>query len=157
MKLPGLNSLKTRRFALLSVLLLETMATAWFWHHPPERSAKRAFLTRHEDHYLLAVRNDLNEIDFIRRNTLEEILTVSREEFQLRIGRNSATGATLENVWMTDRRGAYIVFWKNELDERLNQMSFFSSREARFFADAFRSGGYSPSILGHSILLVGSE
>lgn len=148
---------RTRRLALLLFLLAEVCIISWFWHRGPARKAVRAFLARQGNHFVLAWKDDLNEINVEHRHSLDELIRFSSVELGLRLGRNPGIKYTIESVWMTDRAGTYIVFWKNESDNLLNQMTFYSLGEAIFFAQAFRSGSYSQSILGHSVLLVGNS
>ena len=149
-----LKSSSSKRSALLALLFLELIAAIWFWHNESQHFAAKAFLTKLNGKYVLAWKDESDEINVIERTTLEDILRFSKEELGLKLGRNLGPEANLENVWKSSRLGGFVVHWKSEADSTLNQMTFYSDLEADFFMKAFRSGSYSRSILGHSILLV---
>ena len=141
-----------RRTVLLSVLLLEIVFLMGANNPSPSR-ATRAFLTKQQDHFLLAWKDEFGAVDIVKMDSLNDTLAYAYQELGLQLGRNFDPRASIENVWMDHRSGTYVVLWKADSEDLLNQISFFNQSEAQFFARAFRSGAYSRSIVGHSVLL----
>ncbi|MBI1861866.1 MAG: hypothetical protein HYR96_13210 [Deltaproteobacteria bacterium] len=145
-----------RRLALLLFLLVEVIAIGSMWTLTPQKRATRAFISKLRGEYILAWKDDLDAITVIHSASLDEILKYSQIDLGLHLARNMDSEGTLESVWITPRLGTFVVHWKSETEPQLNQMSFYNRSEADFFLKAFRSGSYTRSLLGHSILLVGS-
>jgi len=86
--------------------------------------------------------------------TLSDALEFSENTLDLTNLRNSQMASSLERLWVDDRSGRFVLSWKTHHLAHLNQWTFDSAHDVRFFAQAFKNGGYTPSPFGHALILV---
>lgn len=85
---------------------------------------------------------------------LSRAIQFAKNTLNLRVGRNPKLDWELEYLDVQDRYGGYVLLWKTFEVNFLFQMTFQNQKDALYFAKAFREGSYSPSPVGHSILLL---
>lgn len=143
---------RRRTFWLLLALFAETsLVAAYFLSTPP--GPHLGFLVKNGGSYLLAWRDASHDYQVQSYATLDQALVFAREELGLGAGRVPTLDHELEHIWMNTRAGQSIVFWKAWRTPFLSRLTFQNPAEASFFYQAFRNGGYSPSLFGHSVLL----
>ena len=151
-----INNQKRNRLILLGLGLIEIGVAAYFWLGKQPTPITLGFLGKSGNQYTVAWKAELSNFESRAFGTLPEALRFVSENLKLSQGRNPLTEFELEHTWSTSRFGAHLVFFKTVTSDRLNQMTFESQDNARYFLNAFRHGAYSPSMFGHSILLVPS-
>lgn len=111
------------------------------------------FVSKRGNRYVVFWKEEGRGMFLAEYDSLKEALRYASETLDLTQGRNLRPGFELERAWIEDRDGVSIVFWKVEGLRLLNQMTFQSQNEARQFAMAIRRGFYSPSPVGHAMIL----
>src|SRR5262249_26393263 len=94
------------------------------------------------------------KFDSVVYSDLKDAIRFADEELGLRRGRNLLDNAEIEYLSMNDRPAGYVVQWKVAQQPFLNQLTFNSQSEAKYFWDSIRDGSYSPSVFGHSLLFL---
>lgn len=111
-----------------------------------------AFLIKRGAEYVVFWSQD-GEYEFAAYNELKKAVAFAKTDLGLVKGATTGS-AEIERLWTQDRSGSFVVFWKTFRFPHLNQLTFTRESEARFFAEAFRTGAYAPSPFGHSVLLL---
>lgn len=137
---------------LLLALVAETAAVLTYFL-TASTGPHLAFLVKNGGSYLLAWRQAENQYETRTYPSLEEALTFAHDELGLGAGRNPTLDHELEHIWMEPRAGQSVVFWKEWRQPFLGKLTFQNPADASYFYQAFRNGGYSPSLFGHSLLL----
>lgn len=137
---------------LLVVLAVETVLVVTYFLSTPT-GPHLGFLVKNGGSYILAWRQAPHEYQTQSYTTLEQALNFAREELGLTAGRVPTLDHELEHIWLSTRAGQSVLFWKPLRTSILSKLTFENPAEATFFYQAFRNGGYSPSLFGHSILL----
>ncbi len=138
----------------LAVLLLSELVwvVVLFQMHKP--GPHLGFLVKDGARYILVWRTDEEGIQTRHEDSIDSAVSYARNSLNLKVGVNPIPEHELEYLSVVDRYGSVQVLWKTSRINFLNQITFHRSADARFFAKAFKSGAYSPSPFGHSILLV---
>jgi len=150
----SLRSGKDRWFLLLVILGFQAFVGAYLWQSTQLPQVTLGFLSERQGHFVLAWKEGNTEMQTLEYPTLEGALAFASDHLRLTFGHNFHPGSSPENVWIQDRFGNPVVFWKTEASEKLFQMTFQSKTDAVYFARAFRQGAYTPSLIGHAIYLV---
>ncbi len=155
-----MKSNKKLRFRLLVVLaLLEggLLTRAWLGQASEPKPAL-GFLLKNGARYTVAWKaktQDYQTRDYVR---LSDALAFAHRELGLSEGINPFAEHEMEHAWKNQRRsGNTVVVWKTIRQPNVNQLTFEDETEANFFLKAFQRGSYTPSLFGHSILLVPAQ
>lgn len=154
-----IKSNKKLRFRLLLVLaLLEACLLTRAWHRDAGAPKPNlGFLLKNGGRYTVAwkvKKEDFQTRDYVR---LSDALKFARE-LGLSEGINPFAEHEMEHAWKDQRRsGNTVVVWKTIRQPQVNQLTFDDETEATFFLKAFQRGSYTPSLFGHSILLVPAQ
>jgi hypothetical protein len=145
---------QSRRLITLLILIgVEIACSAYMWDRiQPQVSI--GFLSKNGNEFILGWRESGNQFQYQAWPTVASALHYARENLHLIQGRTLRPDLTVENVWTDEQFGNYVVKWKTESLPEIHQMSFQNDAEAETFAQAFRAGSYTPSPVGHSILLL---
>lgn len=153
MKLLGFKAISQgRKLLYLAVLIaLEITLVVHLWGQ--QNRVPFGFLVKNGDVYVLIWKNDAHEYQTSIYPNLNEAMTYAINELNLQVGHNPLMEDELERLWVQDRQGVTVMFWKTSKLEYLNQMTFHRRAEADYYMKAFRTGSYTPSPFGHSIFL----
>jgi hypothetical protein len=138
---------------LLILISVEIACSAYMWDQT-QSEVTIGFLSKNGNQFVLGWRESGSQIQVTAWPSASLALRYAREKLHLTQGRSLRPDLALENVWTDKQFGNYVLLWKSESLPEIHQMSFQNYAEAETFADAFRSGSYTPSPVGHSILLV---
>lgn len=142
--------------SLIVAALLESLLFVAIW----KKSAPRAvlgFLSKSGPQYVLYWKDEENQTQLATYPDLTSAIHSVESDLGLAVAANPVANHEVENVWLNDRFGSYVLFWKRAYVGWINRITFQDKREALFFADAFKRGAYSPSPQGHAILLLPSQ
>ena len=160
MKASVRRALRHRRakiFLMIGVITVEGLI-AFYLGFGRSAPATRGYLSKIGREYLVAWHDaSVPNFQYATYGSLDEAILFLKGNLGLSTGHTVRPELELENVWVQDRYGSFVVFWKTEKIPFVNQISFPSEREAKFFADAFRKGAYTPSPYGHAIVLKQAE
>lgn len=137
---------------LVYLLLLIGLEVALAHHFLPRSRVQYGFLVKNGDLYVLIWKGEDNAFHSVSYPSLRGAVAFAGT-LDLETGRNPSMTDDLERIWMQDRAGSYVMFWKTLKMEYLNQLTFHRRADADFFMRAFQSGSYSTSPFGHSIFL----
>lgn len=136
---------------LAGLVVLEGILAVYI--RSPER-VPLGFLSRSGKEYRVVWREPGEGIVERNFSALSGAIQFAEDTLNLRVGRNPKLDWELEYLDLQDRYGAYVLLWKMFEINFLFQMTFQNHKDALYFAKAFREGSYSPSPVGHSILLL---
>ena len=148
---------RDRWFLLLTILGIQIFVGAYLWQTTQTPRALMGFLSERKGHFILAWKEELSDLQVREYATLSGALSFASEQLSLKAGHTPRADLTPESVWINERFGNPVVFWKTDASPRLFQMTFQAKKDADFFAKAFREGSYTPSPIGHAILLTPSD
>lgn len=156
MSLSKLNFRFERNLKVLAVLVVVAIEVAlgcYFWEQA-KPGAVLGFLVKNGQKYTLVWKDEVTGYESRDYTSIQDATRYAREELRLKTGANPIAEHELEHLWMQDRFGTYLVFWKTVGVNYLNQISFHRRDDAVYFANSFRQGSYSPSPYGHSVLFM---
>jgi hypothetical protein len=141
----------TVRWGILAgLVVVELLLVAFLQFTVPV--ASHAFLIKNGKDYVVFWSED-GTYDSRHYSELRKAIDFAKMELGLEQA-PSTNGMDIERLWIQDRFGAFVVMWKTFRFPYLNQLTFNRESDAKFFEAAFRSGAYSPSPFGHSVLLL---
>ena len=146
-------SLTRPRFWALLVLLVAEVTFLCGWRSNEPR-AQVGYLVKMGSKYVVAYRDQRRNLLVSEYPTLDAALGFTEQTLDLERGVSVSPYNELEYTWLSSRQGAFVVQWKLAHFEPLLRLTFQSRTEAEFFHDAFRTGSYSRSPLGHAVLLM---
>lgn len=135
---------------LASLVVFEVLLVGFLQFAEP--TASHAFLIKDGSSYAVYWSAE-GQYDFATYKDLRSALKFAHNSLGLSEG-SSFQGMDIERLWTQDRFGSFVVMWKTFRHPHLNQLTFSREADARFFETAFRTGSYTPSPFGHSILLL---
>ncbi len=151
-----LRTERDRWFLLLAIVGLQVFVGGLLWQSGQTSPALMGFLSERHGHFVLGWTDQVEGLKFVEYSTLGEALNFAGTNLKLTTGHTPRADLTPEAVWIQERFGNPVVFWKIDANKDLFQMTFESKTDALYFANAFRRGSYTPSPIGHSILLIPS-
>ncbi len=149
---PPFNPRISRGLALILLIAVEGIIAFVLFTLPT--NIPFGYLIKTGPNYLVAWRDP--DIGLQSRNfsVLLDALQFADESLNLHVKTGSRPDIELEYLDLQDRFGGFVLLWKTFQVDFLNQITFQRKSDALYFAHAFRSGAYSPSPFGHSVLLV---
>jgi len=154
MKYLSLSSLRRNgKLTILLVLVLLEGALVAHLLHLGQSRVPFGFLVKNGDAYILFWKTDDQHYQSKVYPALRPAVEYAQNRLKLEAGHNPFMEDDLERLWMQDRKGAYVMFWKMSHIQFLNQLTFHRRSEADFYAREFRAGNYTTSPFGHSIFL----
>ncbi len=143
---------KTRLWVIGLLALLEAALVGMLWTRSQSR-AEMAYLMKVGTKYVLAWKDDTARFDSAVYASLGDAVRFA-DELGLHRGRNLLDTGDVEYLAFNDRPAGFVVQWKISQQPFLNQLTFNSQAEAKYFADSIKGGSYSPSPFGHSLLFL---
>ncbi len=117
--------------------------------------AQKAFLSKHGDKFVIAYKDRDENVEMYSFEKLSQALEYLNVNLRVHVVPSLASlDYPIEYVWVRKDVGKTVLYWKFSGNEELNRITFHNEADAEFFANAIRSGAYSPSPLGHSISLM---
>jgi hypothetical protein len=142
-----------RVWVIGALALFEAALVGVLWNRS-RAPAEMAYLMKVGPRYVLAWRDTDARYDSAVYSDLDEAVRFADEELGLRRGLNPNDTGEIEYLNFDDRPVGYVVQWKIVRQPFLNQLTFNSRSEARYFWSSIRLGSYSPSPFGHSLLFL---
>jgi len=143
---------KARLWVIGLLALLEAALVGVLWTHSKSRT-EIGYLIKVGTKYVLAWKDNDSRFDSAVYASLGDAVRFA-DELGLRRGRNVMDTGDVEYLAFNDRPAGFVVQWKIFQQPFLNQLTFNSQSEAKYFVDSIRDGSYSPSPFGHSLLFV---
>lgn len=136
---------------LLALLIIEGVLFATVSFQTKER-VSRAFLIKNGNSYVIAWLNEKNENSEVVLPSLDAAIKYAKTELSLFPA--TTFQVELEHFWVQDRQGSYVLYWKTSQYNLLHHLTFNTLSDAKYFYEAFKTGAYSPSPYGHSLVLM---
>ncbi len=143
----------TRLWVVGALAVVEAVLVMFLWTRPSSQ-AQIAFLMKVGSRYVLAWKDSESKFDSVVYSDLAGALQFADEELGLRRGRNLLETGDVEYSSFRDRPAGYVVQWKIMRQPFVNQLTFQSQSEARYFLESIKGGSYAPSPFGHSLLFI---
>lgn len=142
-----------RIWVVAVVALLEALLVGVLWARSQPK-AQIAYLMKVGGRYVLAWKDTDSRFDSVVYKDLNDAVRFADENLGLHRGHNFLESADVEYLSFNDRPTGYVVQWKVINQPFLNQLTFNSQTEARYFWSSIRGGSYAPSPFGHSLLFL---
>ena len=123
------------------------------WTHS-EPKPQHGFLIKHGNQYVVAWKPGEFPVEMATHESLADAVRFARNELKLHSGYNPRTSLNVEHAWLRSDNGQFRLYWKSWEFPNLNRLTFQNERDALYFYNAFRSGAYTGSPIGHAIALV---
>ena len=145
--------LKDKWLAVSLIVAIEVIFGAVVWMRT-KPIVQDGFIVKVGRQYIVMWK-DMNQTPGVKVTaSLDEAVSYAGKELQLKVGQNGMSPHPLEHLWMKSGLGEYTLYWKTFKVPFLNQLTFNSESEAKYYEKTFKEGGYSPSPIGHAITLV---
>lgn len=141
-----------RIWVIASVALLEAVLVGLLWARSKPK-AQIGYLVKVGGRYVFAWKDTEAKYDTVVYRELRDAVKYADEELGLRRGTN-VLDSDIEYLTLNDQPSGYVVQWKVSQQAFLNQLTFHSQSEAKYFWESIRTGAYAPSPFGHSLLFL---